>query len=248
MLERFNDKVIFEKNFQRKMFLEIISREGLTQRKLAKMFNVSRRGVRQWINEERKLPKIIFEKILKLFPWAETYKIYLRGILPRNWVQIKGGKIRSKMKSNLTKKDRIKGFEKAKLSTIKRKVIGPNGELMFNDGEKRIAEKLVQNNIKYEYEPVISLGKNFAVPDFLVDDILIERCGFGNWKPYWSNFRRKIKRLKRYKKYKIIVLIPSKYFLMAVKKLYNTKNITILKEEDLESLLYFIRVQKPMGS
>ena len=242
MLERFNEKVIIEKNFQRKMFLDIISREELTQIKFAKMLKVSRRGIRQWANEERKLPKIVFERILNLFPWTESYNNYLRGTLPRNWVQIKGGKIRSKMKSNLTKKDRIKGFEKAKLSTIKRKAIGPNGELMFNDGEKRIAEKLAQNNIKYKYEPVISLGKNFAVPDFLVDDIIIERCGFGNWKPYWSNFKRKIKRLKRYKKYKIIVLIPSKYFFVATKKLYNNKNITILKEDDLESLLYFIRV------
>ncbi len=246
-MERFTTKIIIEKGFQKKMFSEIISKEKLSQRKLAKMLKVSRSGLRHWMNEERKLPQLIFERILKLFPWTITYKNYFRGILPRNWVQIKGGKIRSKMKINLTKEDRIKGFKKAKIKMHRRKVIGPNGELMYNNNEKKIAEELVRNKIRYEYEPIISLGKNYAVPDFVVGNIIIERCGFGNWKPYWSNFKRKVKRLQKYKKkYKIVVLVPSNYFKIVVKKLCNTKNITIFKEENLELLLDFIRAHGPI--
>jgi len=245
MIERFNEKIIIQSDFQKKMFLEIVLKEKLTQLKLAKMLNVSRRGIRQWTNEERKLPKIIFEKILKLFPWTETYKSYLRGTLPRNWVQIKGGKIRSKMKNNLTREDRIRGFKKAKLWIGRRKVRGPNGELMFNDGEKKIAEELARNNIKYTYEPIISLGKNYAIPDFVVNDVIVERCGYGDWKPYWSNLKRKIRRLEKHKKYRIVILVPSNNFDMVIKKLNNnTKNVIILKEENLEQLLEFLSSPK----
>ena len=147
------------------------------------------------------------------------------------------------MKNNLTKEDRIKGFRRARLK-IKRKVIGPNGELMFNNGEKKIAEELLRNKIKYTYEPVISLGKNYAIPDFAVNNVIIERCGYGNWKPYWSNLKRKIKRLENRKKYKIVILVPSCNFDIAIKRLGNTKNIDILKEENLESLLEFLKTKE----
>jgi len=246
-MERFTAKIIIEKGFQKKMFSEIISKEKLSQRKLAKLLNVSRSGVRHWMKEERKLPKLVFEKILKLFSWTVKYKKYSCGILPKNWVQIKGGKIRSKTKLNLTKEDRIKGFKKAKISMHQRKVVGPKGELMYNKDEKKIAEELIRNKIQYEYEPIISLGKNFAVPDFIVGNVIIERCGVGDWKPYWSNLKRKIKRLEKYKKkYKIVILVPSKYFSIAVRKLYNVKNIIILKEEKIELVLKFIRAQGPI--
>ena len=231
-----------DKDIQKKMFSEIILKEKLNQREFAEILEVSRRGLRQWMKEERKLPELIFERILKTFPWTIIYKNYVRGILPKNWVQIKGGKIRSKMKTNLTKRDRIKGFKNAKIKLFQRKAIGPNGELMYNVNEKKIAEELMRNDIQYKYEPIISIGKNYAVPDFIVGNIIIERCGFGNWEPYWSNLKRKIKRLEKYdRKYKIVVLVPSNNLKMVIEKLYNVKNITIFGEENLESLLNFIR-------
>ena len=95
-----------------------------------------------------------------------------------NWGQIKGGKIRGKMKSNLTKVERIKGFKKATIVTRKRKVIGPKGERMYNIGEKRIADFLLANNFNYQYEPVIDLGDKYAIPDFVVNNNIIERCSF----------------------------------------------------------------------
>jgi len=242
MIERFTTKIIMDKDIQKKMFSEIILKEKLNQREFAEILEVSRRGLRQWMKEERKLPELIFERILKTFPWTIIYKNYVRGILPKNWVQIKGGKIRSKMKTNLTKRDRIKGFKNAKIKLFQRKAIGPNGELMYNVNEKKIAEELMRNDIQYKYEPIISIGKNYAVPDFIVGNIIIERCGFGNWEPYWSNLKRKIKRLEKYdRKYKIVVLVPSNNLKMVIEKLYNVKNITIFGEENLESLLNFIR-------
>jgi predicted nuclease of restriction endonuclease-like RecB superfamily len=244
-MERFNAKVVIETGFQKKLFLEIKEREKLSQRKLAKLLKVSRSGVKNWAGEKRKIPQFIFEILLKKFPWTSEYKNYVHGILPSNWVQIKGGKIRSKMKNNLTREDRIRGFKRAKLCIGRRKVRGPNGEIMFNDGEKKIAEELARNNIKYIYEPIILLGKNYAIPDFVVNDVIVERCGYGDWKPYWSNLKRKIRRLEKHKKYRIVILVPSNNFDMVIKKLNNnTKNVIILKEENLEQLLDFLSSSK----
>ncbi|MBU4124115.1 MAG: helix-turn-helix domain-containing protein [Nanoarchaeota archaeon] len=240
-MERFNEKIIIENSMQRKLFLEIKKMEGLSQRKLAKRLKISRNSIKNWASEDRKLPKFIFEEILEKFPWASEYRNYVHGTLPRNWAQIKGGKIRSKMKNNLTNDDRVKGFRLGRLG-IKRKTVGPNGELMFNDGEKRIAEELIRNKINYVYEPVILLGENYAIPDFIVNNTVIERCGYRDWKPYWSNIKRKIKRLKKYENYKIIILVPSKNFDMVVKILKNVRGITILKEENLEALLDILKI------
>ena len=59
--------------------------------------------------------------------------------LPLNWGQIKGGKIRGKMKNNLTRHDRIKVFRKANKTAFKRKVIGPKGEGTYNTEDKQVA-------------------------------------------------------------------------------------------------------------
>lgn len=239
-MKRFNSKVVIENGLQRKLFLAIRKREGLSQVKLAKLLGVSRRGIRHWENEERKLPQFILEALIENFPWTVIYRKCVLGVLPENWSQIRGGKIRSKMKMNLTREDRIKGFRLARLK-IKRKAIGPNGELMFNAGEKRIAEELIRNEIRYDYEPVISLGENYAIPDFIVGNTIIERCGYGDWEPYWLNIERKIRRLKTYTKYKIIILVPSVNFDIVIKRLDMIRNIIILKEENLELLLDFLK-------
>ena len=246
MIDRFTDKFMLEEGFQSNFLNEIMIREKLTQRKFAKLLNVSRRGLRHWLNEERLIPKIIFITLLNKFSYIKTYQKYILKELPRNWVQIKGGKIRSKTKCNLTKKDRIKGFNKAKYSISQRKVIGPKGELMFNNGEELIAEFLLKNNFDYNYETIISLGKNYAVPDFIVSDIIIERCGFGNWTPYWSNLVKKLHRLEKYKKGKVIILTPSKYFEIATKKLHKINNLILLREEDIEVLPSLIRAHGPI--
>ena len=241
-----NYRLQFKKSFQEKLFLDIISKEKLSQRKLAKLLGISRNTIKNWYREERLLPETIFVNLNKMFPWTETYSKFLLDKVPSNWGQIKGGKIRGKMKSNLTKSDRIKGFRKANLTTFKRKIIGPKGERMYNIGEKKIADFLIKNGFDYEYESVVNLGKNYAIPDFLVGDHIIERCGYSDWNVYWSNIRRKFKLFNKYKTGKIIALIPKKHFTFAVKKLYDLNNIIILREEDIEVLPKLFRAQGPI--
>lgn len=245
MINRFSSKILFVEGFQKKLLNRIMLKEKLSQRKFAKMLGISRWGLRHWLNEERLIPKSIYRFLLQKFPYIRIYQKYLLQELPYNWVQIKGGKIRSKTKCNLTTKDRIKGFKKARCISSKRKTIGPKGELMFNKEEKLIAEMLLKNDFEYQYEPIIYLGKNYAVPDFIVGGIIIERCGFGNWTPYWSNLVKKLKRLEKYKKGKVIILTPSKYFITAIKKLHKLNNLIILKEEDIEILTKYLGPKGP---
>ena len=231
-----NFRLHFKEDFQRKLFLDVILKEGLSQRKLAKLLGVSRCAIKHWAKPDRLLPEYIFNHLVKLHPWTKPYYKYVSEKIPMNWGQIKGGKIRGKMKSNLTKVERIRGFRKASISTRKRKVIGPKGEKMYNIGEKKIADFLLANNFDYQYEPVVNLGDKYAIPDFLVNDHIIERCGYSNWNVYWSNLVRKFKLFNKYKVGKIIVLVPSKHFDFAIKRLQRLNNLIILKEDEIEKL------------
>lgn len=244
-MERFTIRIVLKEGFQKKLLGEIMLKNNLSQRKLAKILNVSRSSIKNWKNEERLLPKEIFIKVLNLFPRFKIYNKYILTELPRNWAQIKGGKIRSKMKNNLTRKDRVKAFQNSKKFCFKRKIVGPKGELMFNKYENRIAECLLKNGLKYQYEPEVLLGKNYAFPDFLLDGIIIERCGFGNFENYWSILERKISRFNKYRKENIIILVPIKNFKIATKRLKKAKDIVIMTEEDLKTLPLIIKLMGP---
>jgi len=226
MVKRFENKIVFKKLYQRKILLDVISRENLSQRKLAKLVEVSRSGIRHWIKEDRLLPESVFSQIVKLFPWTRMYKNHIINKLPSNWGQTKGGVKRVKMKD---------------FNAQRKKVIGPKGEIMYNAQEKKIAEFLHKNNLKYEYEPIFKLENKYCIPDFVVDGNIIERCGYGDWNVYWSNIIRKLKKFEKFKVGKVFILVPSKNFGLAIKKLKKLDNLIILKEEEIEALIELIK-------
>jgi len=60
-------------------------------------------------------------------------------------------------------------------SSPRKKIIGPQGERMYNLAEKTVAEYLLRNNLHYQYEPRIKAGDKILIPDFLLDgNIVIE--------------------------------------------------------------------------
>lgn len=145
------------------------------------------------------------------------------------------------MKSNLTKKLRIKGFRIANLKTVKRKIIGPNGEKMYNEAERRLAELLLKHDLEYKYEPLINLGDKYAFPDFLVKNTIIERCGYSDWPCYWNRTAEKIELYEKHFKGKFIIVVPPNRFDIAVRRLSShVKNIIILKENTINILPKFI--------
>jgi len=177
-------RILFEKNYQKKFFNILMIKSNLSQRRLAKRLGLSRRTLRNWIDEKLLLPENIFYKCVEILPELLNYKKFFIDIYPENWGRIKGGKIRGRMKSNLTREIRIKAFRAANSKTVKRRFLGPNGEKMYNEAEKRLAEFLLKNGFEYKYEPAISLGSKYAFPDFLVKNTIIERCGYSDWPGY----------------------------------------------------------------
>ncbi|MEM5790598.1 MAG: hypothetical protein QXP77_00925 [Candidatus Aenigmatarchaeota archaeon] len=116
---------------------------------------------------------------------------------------------------------------------------------MYNIREKKIAEFLHTNNFPYQYEPIVNLGNKYVIPDFLVGNNIIERCGYSNLDIYWSNVRRKFKLFNKYKVWKIIVIIPPKHFDFAIKRLKGLNNLIIVKENEIEKIREILRAQGP---
>lgn len=93
------------------------------------------------------------------------------------------------------------------------KYITKNGEKVRNLLEKDTADFFFEKNIKYEYEPLVSVGKRYFFPDFLIDNKIIIECTM--WRGYdkAAKLAKKINILK--KRYEVFVLIPvklSKYY------------------------------------
>lgn len=59
-------------------------------------------------------------------------------------------------------------------ANFRRKVVGPQGEIMFNKLEREVATILLSIGVSYEYEKVIRRSSNHVIPDFTVGDVLIE--------------------------------------------------------------------------
>jgi len=151
-----------------------------------------------------------------------------------------------KYRKRWVKKCRIGGRNNIKNGLIKnwdvgfrrigrRKVKGPKNEMMFNKGEKNIAEFLLQMRINYQYEPLITLNGNHYFPDFLVNDIIIERCGLAS-KKYFQSIKRKFKDYKSWRG-KIIIVSPKKMMEMFQKEIEIPKRfIRLIEDEDLTEL------------
>lgn len=235
------NRILFKSGIQKRFLTKIMNKLNLSQRKFSNVLGVSRSTMRNWLYGKWLLPENILEKCLDISPDMKIYSKFIITKLPPNWGRIKGGKTRGKMKTNLNNKLRVKGFQKAKLLSWKRKSTGPHGERMYNLGEKRIAEILTRYKIKYQYEPLITLGIKYAFPDFLVRDIVIERCGYSDWVGYWSRIKKKFQLYNKYLKGNIIMIVPSNRFKIALRRVAPyVKNITIIKENEIELLPRFI--------
>jgi hypothetical protein len=177
---------------------------------------------------------------------------YIRFV-PDNWGSVKGGKNKIKIHGiNLTKADRVKGGKNIPkdpkrlrmishlgfLKSTKRKFLGPKGELVFNELEKKVAETLHANGIDYVYEPIISLGKNFVSPDFLLEGKVIIECT--EWTDITEKsflLKTKIKRLVASKIIKRAIVVTNQSLLRGYQKsLKETAAVTTLE--------HFIQVLK----
>lgn len=238
------NRIIFTNGKQALFLISVMKNLKLSQRKISNLFGISRSTFRHWLYEDSHLPENILKECIKISPQSKVFLKFVTAKLPRNWGQIKGGKKRSKMKTNLNDELRKKAFKMSKLQRKTRRVVGPNGELMFNAGEKRIAEVLTENKITYKYEPLVTVCDRYFYPDFLVGKTIIERCGYSNWDGYWFKALRKFRYYDKFFAGKVIMIISADSFKFAYARveniLRNVKNIIIIKENEIELLPRFI--------
>jgi len=78
------------------------------------------------------------------------------------------------------------------------------GEKVRNNFEKQVADIL--DKLKYEYEPLIKIGKRYFFPDFLINKKIIIECTEWKGEIKAHKLKKKLKYLK--KEYKVFVVIP----------------------------------------
>lgn len=247
----------FQKGKQKEFFLKIKKLKNCDWKNLATFLNINFETLREWVKERRYIPEDIFVKIINLYPQLKIYENYIIEKKENNWGQIKGGlsggkAIKEKLKNDF--KYRIEWVEKCRKGGInninkgliknweigfrnigKRKFIGPKGEKMFTKTEKQIAEFFAENNVKYEYEPRIILNGNNYFPDFMIDNLIIERCGVIS-KKYFNSLQNKLRDYLNWKG-KVILIMPKNVERVLNKNVkIDEKFITITEDDNLSEL------------
>lgn len=196
----------------------------------------------------------MFTKLVKISEMDENevYSNYVKEILPYDWGKVKGSMkanriIKKKLENpeyrrkwfrkyiklrRLMKGKMINNWELGFRNVGRRRIIGPNGEKMFNLGEKRIGDFLMSKGLEYVYEPELKFGGKVYFPDFVSGNLLIER--FGMSKPFY--LKRSKEKIRTYLKFwygKIAVIVPKRYLKLYRQKLPKHNKLLLIPEEIL---------------
>lgn len=205
-------------------------------RKLSKIINIPRASLVRY-KQGKALPEKRLNSITCLLGIKDKNKIILKE-LKENWRQIIGGKNCVKIKK--AKGTFRKDLEKAqKMGALKlkewhkkmkrenpreyylsqyskfKKIGGykyktENEEKVRNLLEKQVADTLRKLKIKYEYEPLIKVGRKYFFPDFLIGNKIIIECTAWKGEEKAYKLKEKIEHLK--KDYKVYILIPKNLY------------------------------------
>ena len=199
-------------------------------RRLSKITNIPKSSLFEYANG-RPINEKRLNSILSFLGLKKSNLIVEE--LPNNWKQIKGGKrlIEIKKEKGTFNKEMKKwqDFQAKKLKKWHRfmktkkpneyynlqysrfkkiaeyKYTTLNGEKVRNSLEKETADTLYKLGIKYQYEPLIHVGKDYFFPDFLIGKNIIE-CTM--WKGIEKAYKLKDKIDILKKQFKVYVLIP----------------------------------------
>ena len=192
---------------------------------------ITARSFRRWRLGKALPPRGLIERINNLTDQK------LRGmtvtIRPGDWGQRKGGLVKFALCGcNLTLRDRVKGGTVGgKLNSLhhlwsigslgganptksgrnpRRKVLGPDGKMMYNILEKQCFAALLQAGFAVEYEPVVIVGKRRIIPDFRIGNVYVECTGDPKVFAKAGRFLEKFRLLEKYEEAwrAIVVTLP----------------------------------------
>jgi len=221
---------------QKKLLMKAIKNAG-SQRKLSKIINIPNSSIARYLNGNNSMLEERFDKLANFIEIADKERL-IEKKLPTNWMQVKGGKqcVLSKIKKGTFERDmkilqniqsdklkkwhkmmrttKPKEYYKIQYSRFKKiggyKFTTKNGEKVRNLFEKEVADILFKNKVKYQYEPLVHVGKRFFFPDFLLDNKVIIECTMWRGIEKAYKLREKCKILG--KKYKVFVVIPKNLY------------------------------------
>lgn len=252
-----DDRIKFRHGKQKELIRFASNKVG-SLRKLSEILGIRFGYFWYYISEQVTLPQSTFIKLVKISNLDEelVHTKYVEQVLPYNWGKVKGSietnrivkerlkypsyrkrwyrkylKLRKVMKGKLIKNWEM-GFRKAG----RRNAIGPKGERMFNDGERKIAEFLLSRGLEYEYEPKLQFGEKVYFPDFVSGGFIIER--FGMTTPLY--IERSVEKLRKYIRLwngKILILVPKNRLSLFNRVLPRSeKKLLVVPEETLNEM------------
>jgi len=203
-----------------------------SERGLAEVLGVVKSAIYYYKYKDRPIRKDIFCKLVEFLGLEESdVEQNILKQLDKNWKQKIGGKnsYLKKVNSGTFRRNLIKMRRASREmhKQLREKLCGryflnqyerfrkvgwykfktERGEIVRNILEKRIADKLFQFGINYQYEPCININKNYYFPDFKVNNIIIE-CTM------WRGFDKPLKLSKKVRNfekmgYKVFVIVPN---------------------------------------
>jgi len=220
---------------QTKLIKAAIEKAG-SEKNFSKLLDIPEGSVYHYKLEKRLLPLKRFKKITA-FLKINKESIEIKE-LPSNWGQRIGGKkcVISKKKKGTFNIDmkRLQQIQSEKLKKWHRhmrlnnpekyyelqysrfKKIGgykyrtKSGGLVRNKFEKDVADILERMGVKYQYEPLVKINKNFYFPDFLINNSIIIECTA--WKGVQKAYKLKNKIEDLKKEYCVFVVIPKNLY------------------------------------
>lgn len=251
------DRIKFRDGKQKELITLASKRIG-SLRKLSNILGIKFGYFWYYMSEQVTLPYSVFIKLVKISDLDEKWvrMKYVGQVLPYNWGRVKGSIetnriVKERLKDpsyrrrwyrkylklgKIMKGKLIKNWELGFRKTGRRNVIGPRGERMFNDGEKKIAEFLLSRGLEYEYEPKLQFGGKVYFPDFVSGGFIIER--FGMTTPvYIERSREKLGKYIRFWNGKILVLVPKNRLSLFDRVLPRSeKKLLVVPEETLNEM------------
>lgn len=259
-------RCIFTKGKQKELILFARDLYGLSWREMASKLRIGSSTLRDWRDEKYLMHYRIFCKIVKAFPQREGFRTSIIGLKEDNWGRqlggfrtrqisrgffdpkyaqqqhswkSNGGRVglrnwHTQMKAN--KPGKYHQMQQEKLKKSLQYKYKYHNQKYRNILELNVAEILTENDIRFEYEHMIKCEGKFYLPDFTLDNVILE-CTY--WHDVEQRARELCQKIEAYAKSgfsKTIVVTIQKYK-HEYSRLLQGSNTVVITSEDLREIL-----------
>ncbi len=233
----------------------------LSWRAFASRFGISYTTVRDWRDEKWSMQLDVFNKIVEICPEQKCFEEFIIETKQEGWGRKLGGLVTKQRqhgflnpvyseqslawKSNgghigtskwhsRMREEKPEEYGRIQYERIKQSLsykLEFDGKRYRNSLELEVAKILTQNNIGFEYEPVVKCDGRTYFPDFVVDKIAIE-CTF--WDDVNKKARELTKKIQNYRKLELEIFVVTKgSYLDRYLKAFSPSNVRVITPNKL---------------